>query len=89
MSTYSEIQQKILNLKPDFITETVSLNNSFNRILQQDILADMDMPPYDKSSMDGYACRLQDIENELEMLEIIQAGKLSTYKIGKISVPKL
>jgi len=89
MSTYSEIQQKILNLKPDFITETVSLNNSFNRILQQDILADMDMPPYDKSSMDGYACRLQDIENELEMLEIIQAGKLSTYKIGKNQCSKI
>ena len=45
-----------------------------NRVLREDVVSDIDMPPFNKSAMDGYACRRDDIANELEVVEIIQGG---------------
>ncbi|MFW6371915.1 MAG: molybdopterin molybdenumtransferase MoeA, partial [Bacteroidota bacterium] len=36
---------------------TVELNQALHRILAEDIFYDTDMPPFNKSAMDGYACR--------------------------------
>jgi molybdopterin molybdotransferase len=55
-------------------TETVSFIESLGRILAEDISSDMDMPPFDKATVDGFACRKADLENELEILETIAAG---------------
>ncbi|HEY4784710.1 MAG TPA: hypothetical protein VIH57_01615, partial [Bacteroidales bacterium] len=41
-------------------TENVTLVNSLGRVLARDIVADIDQPPFNKSAMDGYACRLED-----------------------------
>ncbi len=38
--------------------ERVALSDSIGRILAEDIFSDMDMPPFDKSAVDGYACRM-------------------------------
>ena len=43
-------------------TETVDLFRSTGRVLAQDVFADADMPPFDKSTMDGYACRREDLD---------------------------
>ena len=64
----------------DEIIETLS---SLGRILAEDIVSDMDMPPFDKSAMDGYACRFGDLINELEVIEIIPAGYIPQKKISK------
>jgi len=63
--------------------EKVEIGKVLNRILAEDILSDLDMPPFDKSAMDGYACRLEDIKNELEVIEIIPAGKPPQKSISK------
>jgi molybdopterin molybdotransferase len=63
--------------------ETANLDSALNRILAEDIHSDMDMPPFNKSAMDGFACRLADIEQELEIIETIPAGKNPTLNIGK------
>ncbi len=39
----------------------VSLSASAGRVLAEDIFSDMEMPPFDKSAVDGYACRMGDI----------------------------
>ena len=70
-------------------TEKVSLNNSLNRVLAENIYSDMNMPPFDKSAMDGYACRKQDLENELEVLEIIGAGYEPNFVIGENQCSKI
>ncbi|MHC4104036.1 MAG: molybdopterin molybdotransferase MoeA, partial [Planctomycetota bacterium] len=36
--------------------------------------SDMDIPPFNKSAMDGYACRRADLGNELTVVETIPAG---------------
>ncbi len=89
MSNYNTIQEQIAQLQPHFELDTVPLNNAFNRILQEDVLADMDMPPFNKSAMDGYACRLEDIGNELEVLEVVNAGSLATKAVGKNQCVKI
>ena len=55
-------------------TEIVDLHASLNRVLRQDVASDMDMPPFDKSAMDGYACREKDASSVLDVVEVIPAG---------------
>jgi len=55
-------------------TETVSFIDSLNRILAVDITSDMDMPPFNKATVDGFACRRADLVAELEIIETIAAG---------------
>jgi molybdopterin molybdotransferase len=42
--------------------EQVALDNALGRILAQDIVADCDLPPFDRSQMDGYAVRANDVQ---------------------------
>lgn len=89
MNKFKQIQEQIALLEPNFKTEIISLNEAFNRILQEDVLADTHMPPFDKSAMDGYACRFIDIENELEFLEVVHAGMVPVKKIEKNQCSKI
>lgn len=56
-------------------TERISINDSLDRILAKDIVSDINMPPFPKSAMDGYAIRYEDLKNEWEVLEVIAAGQ--------------
>ena len=89
MSKFSEIEQQISKLLPVFEVEEISLKNAFGRVLQEDVLADTDMPPFHKSAMDGFACRFEDIQNELEVLEIINAGKAPMFEIAPNTCSKI
>ncbi|MDO5836387.1 MAG: molybdopterin molybdenumtransferase MoeA, partial [Methanobacterium sp.] len=39
--------------------ETVNLVDAHNRVLAENICAAIDLPPFDRASMDGYAVRAQ------------------------------
>jgi molybdopterin molybdotransferase len=64
-------------------TEVIPFNDSLNRILAGDVLSDMDMPPFDKATVDGFACRKVDLKDNLEIVETIPAGKWPDKKIVK------
>jgi len=64
-------------------TEKLSLEQSINRILAEDIHADIEMPPFNKSAMDGFACKREDTDNLLEIIETIPAGYTPQKSIGK------
>lgn len=70
MNNYQQIQETIDSVTPRFKTESVTLPYLLHRVLQQDVIADINMPPFDKSAMDGFACRKDDLGNDLEVLEI-------------------
>jgi len=89
METFNQIQKIIAQLSPDFNTMDIEITASLGHILQQDVTADMHMPPFNKSAMDGYACRKEDITNELEVLEIIAAGSMPSKSIGKNQCSKI
>jgi len=54
--------------------ENVSYWASPGRILAEDVYADVNMPPFDKSAMDGYACKAEDLGKWLDIAEVIAAG---------------
>lgn len=62
--------------------ETIPLSRALNRVLAVDVISDIDMPPFNKAAMDGYACRRADLGNELTIIEEIQAGKVAGNSIG-------
>ncbi len=64
-------------------TEEISFTESLNRVLAGDVVSDMDLPPFNKSSVDGFACRKADLDNELEILETIPAGKWPSLTAGR------
>jgi molybdopterin molybdotransferase len=51
--------------------ETVSLEHARGRFLAQDIMADSDLPPFDRSQMDGYALRASDVQTVPAKLKIV------------------
>ncbi len=56
--------------------EHVDFMDSLNRVLAEDVYSDVDMPPFDKAAMDGFACRKDDITGELEVIETVAAGQI-------------
>lgn len=72
-----------------FETEQVDFMQSTGRILAQDVFADADMPPFNKSAMDGYACQHSDLGKELSVLEIIPAGQTPAHSIGSGQCSKI
>jgi molybdopterin molybdotransferase len=66
----------------DVGVEPLSIHHCVGRILAQDVAADIDFPPFDKSAMDGYACRAGDVFESLDVLETIAAGIPPSKTIG-------
>ncbi len=69
--------------------EPVELREALARVLAEDVCSDVDMPPFDKSAMDGYACRREDLVLDLEIIETVQAGKTPTMTVGKGQCTKI
>ncbi len=70
-------------------TERIDFMDSMNRVLAEDIRSDIAMPPFDKSAVDGYACRKEDINDVLEIIEVIPAGKAPEKVVGKGQCSKI
>jgi molybdopterin molybdotransferase len=51
--------------------ESVHLSEIVGRILAEDIFADMDLPPFDRSQMDGFAVRTEDVRDAPVELKIV------------------
>ena len=70
-------------------TEKIDFRDSSGRILAENVVSDTDMPPFDKASMDGYACRLQDLDLDLEIVDTIPAGKYPERNISRGECSKI
>jgi molybdopterin molybdotransferase len=70
-------------------TERVGIAGALNRVLAQGIRSDIDMPPFNKAVMDGFACRRQDLGNELIVIETIAAGRPPQKTIGRNQCAKI
>jgi len=80
MLTVAEALQQILSdsslpERPPTI-ETVSLLEAQQRVLADNQLAAVDVPPWDNSAMDGYAVRVADLDNSqtLPISQVVPAG---------------
>ncbi len=59
-------------------TERVPLREVFGRVLREDVVSDISMPPFDKATVDGYACRRSDAARPLRVVETVPAGRAPT-----------
>ena len=67
----------VLDHTPVLPAEEVDLPSAVGRVLAEDIYADLDMPPFDRSAMDGYAVRAADVARAPVVLEVagqVRAG---------------
>lgn len=70
-------------------TEKVNITESLNRVLREDVVSDMNMPPFNKSALDGYACRREDLADELQLIETIAAGYSPAKKVERGQCSKI
>ena len=61
----------VLDQTPKHEVEAVALSDSLGRILAEDIIADTDLPPFDRAQMDGYAVRATDVASTPARLRIV------------------
>lgn len=71
-------------------TEYVTLFQARGRVLAEDMKAGFDNPPFDRSPIDGYACKAEDLTDaskeypvQLKVLEEIDAGQYSRITVEK------
>ncbi len=83
MIPYEKAFEIVRNSSFTLGNEEVTFTKSLGRILAADVVSDMDMPPFNKASMDGFACRKSDISGDLEIIETIAAGKWPEKKVGR------
>jgi len=96
MLTVEEALNKILAGIEPLPTQTVPLREALGRTLAEDIAADIDLPPFDNSAVDGYAVRSQDIVGATEARPIalrtiadIHAGGLATERLSAGSAARI
>jgi molybdenum cofactor synthesis domain-containing protein len=51
--------------------ERVAVTDALSRVLAEDIVADSDLPPFDRAQMDGYAVRSADTANAAVRLRVV------------------
>jgi molybdopterin molybdotransferase len=89
MISYEKAYAIIMNSAFTLGAEAVELAHSLNRVLASDIHSDIDMPPFNKSAMDGYACRREDLQKTLRVIEIIPAGRRPQKTVRKNECSKI
>jgi molybdenum cofactor synthesis domain-containing protein len=65
MIPVAEAIQIVLNNTTQLGSESVALAEAMGRVLAEDIIADTDLPPFDRSQMDGYAIRATDVQADM------------------------
>lgn len=79
-----EALKLVINNIEDYGDENISVFDSYNRVLSNEVFAKTDDPPFDKSSMDGYAYTNYNGEiYELIENNIIAAGSYKDIKVGE------
>ncbi len=75
----SEAQQRIAGAVRPLPATLMPRDEALGLVLAEDIASDLDMPPYDKAMMDGYALRSADASApgvELTIIEEVTAGRV-------------
>ncbi len=70
-------------------TEEAAVSDALGRILAQDVVSPIYMPPFDKSAMDGYAFISDDDSKRFKIIEIVPAGVIPKKKVTKGNCAKI
>ena len=92
MKSVEEAANIVLEYVATLPTRKVDIGNGLGFCLATDVRSDLDMPPFDKSAMDGYAVIASDTDNapvELEVVENIAAGYMPTKRLTSGQASKI
>lgn len=81
MKTFDEaLAHLIQQANPTNKTETISITDAQGRILAEDIVSSINVPPHDNSTMDGYALKLASLQttDTFTISQRIAAGEIGT-----------
>jgi len=89
--SYEEALERISkSVKPIDRTESVSIEDALDRVLAEEIVANMSVPPFDRAAMDGYAVKAEETfgassfkPKALRLAEILHAGASSNTVLSK------
>lgn len=86
----------VLGSIPTISPEEVVLTKGLDRVLAEDIYADIEIPQLDNSAMDGYAVRAQDTKGAskaepkvFDIVETVKAGQLAKASVQKNQAIKI
>lgn len=63
--------------------EELSFTDCEGRVLFTDVRSDINMPPFNRAAVDGYACHRSDLDSPMEIVETIRAGMEPAVIPGK------
>jgi len=78
-------------MKADFATyfrqshapDCVPLSRCLGRVLAENVVADCDMPAFDRVGVDGYAFQIEDLHRPLAIVETVTAGQWPRQRVGE------
>src|SRR5262245_35003251 len=86
MISVADAQAEVLRrVRPLAPRATALTPAALGLVLAEDVASDLDMPPFDKSMMDGYALRAADLAAgaaDLPVVEEITAGRTPAVTVG-------
>ncbi len=74
----AQVLERVRPLPP----ERVPLAQAAGRVLAEDALARVDLPPFASSAMDGFAVRAADVPGTLPIVDRVAAGRPATRPLG-------
>ncbi len=72
MISFDDALRTVLDRARRLDPERVALHEALGRVLAEDIASDVDMPPFDKSAMDGFAVVAADLAQVPATLPVVQ-----------------
>lgn len=81
MIPFEEAERILREVPLSIHVEKVPIAETLGRILAEDVVSPHDMPPFDKSAMDGFAFKSGDPFSEFKIVETISAGSVPTKAI--------
>ena len=86
--TIQEACRALMNLEVSLKTEQIRIEDAYDRVLAEKIMADIAVPSFRRSAYDGYALRSADIADAspthpvtLKVTEVIPAGSVGRYPV--------
>ena len=85
MIPVEEALEIVLREAPALPHEEVALDDALSRVLAGDVVSDLDLPPFDRAAMDGYALRAEDVAGAPAALDVVgevRAGQWPDLTVG-------
>jgi len=89
MITFNEALKTVKHATMKLQKENIELSKCLNRVLAEDVVSPIAIPPFNKSAMDGFACRKADLSETMEILETLPAGTAPSKVIGQNQCSKI